>query len=106
MPDPRRPKTALDRGPVERPIRLDPREGEWLDEAGGDTAGNEWDANVGGAPASAGLDSGGAVGVRRGVAVGRPGFEYDATPRGEVTADELTEQLSAELSEMTPEEQD
>ncbi len=99
MSDPKRPKTALDRGPVERPLQLDRRDGEWLDEAGGDTAANEWDANVGGAPASAGLDSGGAVGVRRGVSVGRPGFEYAATPSGEVMADEVVEGLAEEPPE-------
>ncbi len=88
MAHPRPPRTSLDRGPVERPIELDPIEQELLDEAGGDTSGNEIDTNVGGAPATAGLDSGGAVGVRRGVSVGRPGFEYDQAPRGEVAPDE------------------
>lgn len=87
MPDKLIPKTALDRGPLERPIELDAREPEYLAEAGGDTAAMDSDTNVGGAPATAGLDSGGAVGVRRGRAVGRPGFEYEATRRGETSQD-------------------
>ena len=87
MPDKLTPKTALDRGPVEQPIVLDQRDPEYLPEAGGDTASMDSDTNVGGAPASAGLDSGGAVGVRRGRAVGRPGFEYEATRHGETSQD-------------------
>lgn len=88
MPDPTTPKTAIDRGPPgEEPIELDKLRPENLSEAGGDTAGNEIDTNVGGAPATAGMDSGGAVGVRRGLAVGREGNEYDLAPQGETDSD-------------------
>jgi len=84
MADKLQPRTAIDRGPTgESPINLEQRRPEVLSEAGGDSNANDIDTNVGGAPASAGLDSGGAVGVRRGVAVGRPGFEYDSSPAGE-----------------------
>lgn len=89
MPDRRlTPRTSFDRGPdAEEPIELDPQDPENLDEAGGDSAAEDVDSNVGGAFASAGLDSGGAVGVRRGVSIGRPGFEYDDSPRGETDSD-------------------
>lgn len=88
MADPLTPKTAFDRGPPgEEPIELDKRRPENLSEAGGDTAGNEMDTNVGGAPATAGLDSGGAVGVRRGLSVGTEGNEYDSAPQGETDSD-------------------
>ncbi len=83
MADTLTPKTAIERGPVESLIDLDPQEPEYLPEGGGDTAALDMDTNVGGAPASAGLDSGGAVGVARGLAVGRPGFEYRFAPHGE-----------------------
>jgi hypothetical protein len=87
MVDKLTPRTAIDRGPPgEKPIRLGSFESETLDEGGGDSSASDMDANVGGAPASAGLDSGGAVGVRRGLAVGRPGDEYDSAPRGETEA--------------------
>lgn len=88
------PRTAIDRGPdAEEPIELDPGYyPQSLDSAGGDTSGDDIDSNVGGAFASAGLDSGGAVGVRRGMAVGRPGFEYDDTERGETGSDVPDEQ--------------
>lgn len=94
------PRTALDRGPdAEEPIELDPRYPESLDSAGGDTSGDDIDSNVGGAFASAGLDSGGAVGVRRGVSVGRPGFEYDDTERGE-TGSDVTDEEGATLEDV------
>lgn len=82
-----RPRTSIDRGPLEEPIDLDPQDPESLDESGGDSAASDMDANIGGAPATAGLDSGGAVGVRRGRAVGRPGYEYETVERGETTSD-------------------
>ena len=85
--DPLTPKTALDRGPLERPIQLDRTEHEFLEDAGGDTEATDLDANVGGASATAGLDSGGAVGVRRGPAVGRPGVGYEASTWGERPGD-------------------
>ncbi len=97
------PRTEIDRGPVERPIELDPTENELLDEAGGDSAASDVDANVGGAPASAGLDSGGAVGVRRGRAVGRPGFEYEWAPRGETTQDVAWPEAAEEAEEVAGE---
>jgi hypothetical protein len=82
------PRTSIDRGPAgEELIELDQHRPEVISEAGGDSLANELDSNIGGAPASAGLDSGGAVGVRRGRAVGRPGAEYDSAPAGE-TGDE------------------
>jgi len=84
------PRTAIDRGPArEEFVELDQQRPEALPEAGGDTGGMDIDSNVGGAAASAGLDSGGAVGVRRGLAVGRPGFEYDLGPEeaGETIVD-------------------
>ncbi len=88
MTDLLQPKTAIDRGPTgEQPVPLDQNRPEVLPEAGGDTFANDVDTNVGGAPATAGLDSGGAVGVRRGLEVGRPGSEYDAAPAGESSSD-------------------
>lgn len=82
------PRTAVDRGPErEEPIELDSNAPESLESAGGDSSASDMDANVGGAAATAGLDSGGAVGVRRGVSVGRPGFEYEESLRGETTDD-------------------
>lgn len=82
------PRTAPDRGPPgEKPIELDSNDPETLESAGGDSSAWDMDSNVGGAAASAGLDSGGAVGVRRGVSVGRPGYEYEQTQRGETTDD-------------------
>lgn len=90
MVDPLTPRTAIDRGPRgEEFIGLDQRRPEVLPEAGGDSAANEIDSNVGGAAATVGLDSGGAVGVRRGLAVGRPGAEYDSAPAGETDSDVL-----------------
>jgi len=81
-------RTLIDRGPAgEEAIGLDQHRPEVLPEAGGDSLANELDANIGGASASAGLDSGGAVGVRRGLAVGRPGAEYESAPAGEVGDD-------------------
>lgn len=86
--DPTIPKTSLYHGiPGERPVELDKKRPESLSEAGGDTSGNEMDANVGGASATAGLDSGGAVGVRRGLSVGSAGSEYDEAPSGETDSD-------------------
>jgi hypothetical protein len=77
------PRTAIDRGPAgEEAIELDQNRPETIAEGGGDSAANEIDTNVGGAPATLGQDSGGAVGVRRGREVGRPGFEYDTAPDG------------------------
>ena len=98
------PRTSFERGPDgEEPIELDPRDPEILDEAGGDSLADDVDSNVGGAFSSAGLDSGGAVGVRRGVAVGRPGFEYDDTPRGGTSPDVPEEDLSLEdVTEVPP----
>lgn len=98
------PKTAFDRGPAgEEPLSLDPVEREVLPEAGGDTFADDVDSNVGGAFASAGLDSGGAVGVRRGFSVGRPGFEYDDAPRGETTMDVSAPNASLEdVAEVPP----
>lgn len=96
------------RGHVERPIELDPTENQLLDKAGGDSAASDVDANVGGAPASAGLDSGGAVGGRRGRAVGRPGSEYEWAPRGETTQDAAwpeaaeAEEVAGEGAEESP----
>lgn len=82
------PKTAINRGPPgEEPIELDPNAPQTLESGAGDSSASDMDSNVGGAFASAGLDSGGAVGVRRGVSVGRPGFEYEETRRGETTDD-------------------
>ncbi len=102
-PDELKPRTAIERGPVERLIDLDPNEPEFLPEAGGDTAALDSDTNVGGAPASAGLDSGGAVGVSRGVSVGRPGFEYTNAPHGERTSDVGTAAEEPEQDEEEPE---
>lgn len=95
------PRTAIDRGPdAEEPIELDPGYyPETLDAAGGDTSGEDIDSNVGGAFASAGLDSGGAVGVRRGMSVGRPGFEYEASTRGE-TGSDVPEEEGATLEDV------
>lgn len=88
MADKLTPKTSLDRGPEgEYPVPLEKQVPESLAEAGGDTAATDMDANVGGAPATRGLDSGGMVGVRRGRGVGRPGDEYDDAPYGESTSD-------------------
>lgn len=88
MDDKLRPRTAINRGPDgEEPILLDQLRPEILPEAGGDSGGNDMDANVGGAPATAGLDSGGAVGVRRGLSVGKAGAEYDTAPDGETASD-------------------
>lgn len=93
---PRRgPRTAIERGPVEEPVQLEPLGQEHWWEGGGDTAAEECDANVGGASATAGLDSGGAVGVRLGRAVGRPGYEYADAAGAEVGPDLL---LPRELS--------
>jgi hypothetical protein len=93
-------RTAIDRGPPgERPIELDQNRPETLPEAGGDTAANELDSNVGGASASAGLDSGGAVGIRRGLAVGKPGAEYDDAPAGETSSDLVLPEDQAEEEE-------
>ena len=87
MADRLHPKTAFDRGPDgEQAIELDQYRPETLAEGPGDTAANDIDTNVGGAPATQGLDSGGAVGVRRGREVGRPGFEYDTAPDGQTDA--------------------
>lgn len=98
MPDPLKPKTTFERGPGrEEPIELDSNRPETLAEAGGDTAGNEMQ-NVGGAPASAGLDSGGAVGVRRGLSVGRAGDEYESAPFGETSSDSPYEPFPPEES--------
>jgi hypothetical protein len=99
-------RTAIDRGPPgELPIELDQNRPEILPEAGGDSSANEMDANIGGAPASAGLDSGGAVGVRRGRAVGRPGSEYDDSPAGETSSDlVLPEDMAAD--EVAPDDED
>lgn len=99
MADRLTPRTALDRGPVEKPIMLDRQDPEYLSEAGGDTAATDIDSNIGGAPASAGLDSGGAVGVRRGRSVGRPGFEYDSTIRGETPGEAGTSTEEAAAAE-------
>lgn len=86
--DPTTPKTSLFHGiPGEEPIELDKKRPQNLSEAGGDTAGNEMDANVGGASATAGQDSGGAVGVRRGLSVGKAGSEYQEAPEGETDSD-------------------
>jgi len=99
MSDTLRPRTALDRGPAgEERIRLDPRYPEVLEEAGGDSAALDLDANVGGAPASAGLDSGGAVGVRRGAIVGRPGAEFDDSPGGEAPVEDPLPATSEEVA--------
>lgn len=88
MADKLTPRTSIERGPpAEEPIDLDTVNTEHLAEAGGDTEAVDVDANVGGASATAGLDSGGAVGVRRGPAVGRPGAEYDSIASGETTMD-------------------
>lgn len=88
MVDKLTPRTAIDRGPPgEEFIGLDQARPEILPEAGGDTSANEIDTNVGGASATAGLDSGGAVGVRRGLSVGRPGAEYESAPSGETDSD-------------------
>jgi hypothetical protein len=88
MVDKLTPRTAIDRGPPgEEFIGLDQARPEVLPEAGGDTSANEIDSNVGGAAATAGLDSGGAVGVRRGLSVGRPGAEYEGAPAGETDTD-------------------
>lgn len=91
--DPLTPKTAIDRGPNERLIHLDDNDPESLSEGAGDTAGNDLDSNVGGAAASRGLDSGGAVGVRRGRSVGRMGSEFDDAEHGETSSD-LPEQAA------------
>lgn len=78
------PSTYIDRGPPrEKPIELDPNDPETLEQAAGDSSAQDMDANVGGASATAGLDSGGAVGVRRGLSVGRAGAQYDRSERGE-----------------------
>jgi hypothetical protein len=99
LPDKLWPKTFIDRGPDgEQAIELDQNRPETIAEGAGDTAANDIDSNIGGAPASAGLDSGGAVGVRRGREVGRPGFEYDSAKDGE-TGDDVSE-LSEESEEM------
>ena len=90
------PKTALDRGPLERPIHLGRTDHEFYEEAGGDTEAMDVDANVGGASATAGLDSGGAVGVSRGPAVGRPGYAYANAPRGEVASDSVVDLEASE----------
>lgn len=88
MTDKLTPRTAIDRGPPgEKPIRLGSYGNEYLSEGAGDSSASDMDANVGGASASAGLDSGGAVGVRRGRSVGRPGSEYDTAPQGETGSD-------------------
>ncbi len=85
------PKTSLERGPVERPVPLGRTDHEFFEEAGGDTEAMDVDANVGGASATAGLDSGGAVGVTRGPSVGRPGYAYANAPRGEVASDQVVD---------------
>ncbi len=96
MPDRLTPKTSLDRGPVERPIHLGRTDHEYFEEAGGDTEAMDVDANVGGASATAGLDSGGAVGVSRGLSVGRPGYAYANAPRGEVAGDSVVDLEASE----------
>ena len=101
-----RPRTAIDRGPSgEEALSLSDLRPEVLPEAGGDSIANELDANVGGASASAGLDSGGAVGVRRGLAVGRPGAEYDTAPDGE-TGSDIEVPPEMEASEESAEEEE
>lgn len=89
MDDKLTPRTAINRGPVEEPIELDPMDPEYLQEAGGDSAANDMDANRGGASATAGLDSGGAVDVRRGLSVGRAGAEYANVRAGETDNDDV-----------------
>jgi hypothetical protein len=96
MPDRLTPKTSLERGPVERPIELGYTDHEYFEEAGGDTEAMDVDANVGGASATAGLDSGGAVGVTRGPAVGRPGYAYANAPRAEVPSDSVVDLEASE----------
>lgn len=102
MADRLQPKTAFDRGPDgESAIELDQNRPETIAEGPGDSAANDIDTNVGGAPATQGLDSGGAVGVRRGREVGRPGFEYDTAPDGQ-TDDQVRElnEDSEDIAEM------
>jgi hypothetical protein len=96
MPDKLTPKTSLERGPVERPVHLGRTDHEFLEEAGGDTEAMDVDANVGGASATAGLDSGGAVGVTRGPSVGRPGYAYASAPHGEVAGDTVVDLEASE----------
>ena len=102
--DPRLPRTAIDRGPVEEPLDLDPFGTEHWAEAGGDSAASDCDANVGGASATAGRDSGGAVGVRRGRAVGTPGFEYDDVGSGEADESDIQVAPTRPEEELTLEE--
>jgi hypothetical protein len=104
MADKLHPRTDLFDGPVESLIELEQTESEYLPEGGGDTAALDSDTNIGGAPSTAGLDSGGAVGVLRGRSVGRPGYEYENRPHGETTSDVGAAAGEAEFEEELGEE--